>query len=129
MGCRHLMGAAEYGPVRSLQAQSTHRRHHPFDIAFLLCFRYDMHIVFLPVSVMDDEKPLLHDLPDIQLGLSDDVHSSDFHKELLHMELSVHGRHTFYPLGTDCPVPPGALFREDELLSQMRELRRKAVLP
>jgi hypothetical protein len=45
--------------------------------------RYNMHPVLLSVSIAHDEKPLLRNLPDIQLGLHYDVHSAGIHRKLL----------------------------------------------
>ena len=48
--------------------------------------RYDMHFVFLSVSGVDDEKPLLYGMQDIQLGFRHDVHSLRIYTSRLYLE-------------------------------------------
>ena len=50
--------------------------HHGAAVDLLLGVRHGLHPVLLPVPDMADEEQVLQHLPDIQLGLYNDVHAA-----------------------------------------------------
>ena len=55
------------------------------DIHSFLCVRFDLRVGMVPVPPAS-EKPMLHYLPDFQLGSSDDVYSHDLGGKLFLLE-------------------------------------------
>ena len=68
---------------RNTSLYRSHRGCHTlFNQRGFLCVRPDLRFDLVPVPT-DFEKSLLYDLPDIQLGPSDDVYTDDFCKRIL----------------------------------------------
>ena len=62
------------------------RRYSHIDLSRILCMRYDLYTLLLPVPGMDDEKQMLRQLPYIRLGLCHDVNSSAASPKLPHAQ-------------------------------------------
>ena len=93
----------------------------------LFSMRHDLHSVLLSVSDLVFQEPLLRDLPDLQLGLCHDLHAAVLRAGPLHVEPSGNGDPASGALGDQLLSASGAILREDERISVLRELHGEAV--
>ena len=84
------------------------RRNTLFDQCGFLCMRFNLRAVLVSVSI-DFEKSLLYNLPHLQLGPLDDVHTNDIHKRFLLPFPAGPGTHCLAYMGVMCHDVSGAI--------------------